>query len=113
MAENHPPPSSSPEIRVEEAEQYIERLNDLDGSRFDRSMKRIGRLTLGAEFGAREKSMRRDGERGGEERVRDGYAPEKRWSPSAVGRKRKYWDWFSRTRDRASTLGTQRELPTM
>lgn len=39
---------------------------------------------------------------------RDGYAPEKRWSPSTVGRKRKYWDWFSRTRDRASTLGTQR-----
>lgn len=29
-----------------------------------------------------------------------GYAPEKRWSPSTVGRKRKYRDWFSCTRDR-------------
>lgn len=26
---------------------------------------------------------------------RDGYAPGKRWSPSTVGRKRKYWDWLS------------------
>lgn len=43
---------------------------------------------------------------------RDGYAPEKRWSRSTVGRKRKYWDWFSGTRDRGSTLGTQR-VPTM
>lgn len=40
-----------------------------------------------------------------------GYAPEKRWSPSAVGRKRKYWDWFSRTRDRAPGLGTRGECP--
>jgi len=40
-----------------------------------------------------------------------GYAPEKRWSPSAVGRKRKYWDWFSRTRDRTLGLGTRGECP--
>ncbi|KAG7210632.1 hypothetical protein KM043_012146 [Ampulex compressa] len=60
-------------------------------------------LALGAEFGAREKSKT------GMERRGIGYAPGKRWSPSAVGRKRKYWDWFSRTRDRArqsSSLGS-------
>lgn len=51
-----------------------------------------GPFTLGAEFGAREKSVPRTGRgRGG---GRDGYAPGKRWSPSTVGRKRKYWDWL-------------------
>lgn len=75
---------------------------------FDPRWRGSGPLMLGAEFGAREKSVPRTG-RGGRRGDRDGYAPGKRWSPSTVGRKRKYWDWLSRTRDRGPTLGTLRE----
>lgn len=103
MAENHP---RNPCGR---ATVHVERLNDLDGSRFDRRWRGSAGWRLGRNL-ERAKNPCGGTGRGG---IRDGYAPGKRWSPSAVGRKRKYWDWFSRTRDRASTLGTQRELPTM
>lgn len=60
-------------------------------------MKRIRPVDArGGIWSARKiRAAHREGGREGGGGDRDGYAPGKRWSPSTVGRKRKYWDWLS------------------
>lgn len=102
---------STPEIGSSEVERPLVPF-DIDTEPVRSPVKRIRPVDARGGIWSARKIRAAHGEReggGGRGGDRDGYAPGKRWSPSTVGRKRKYWDWLSRTRDRGPTLGTLRE----